>query len=914
MTDAGAFAELDALLDQALDLEPDARAAFVDKLPGATRTRVLKLLKAAQAVTLGAIAEEAGRTYGRLAAKTSADDGAAGRWRLLRELGSGGMGQVFYAERREPGEGSETHGGYEQRAAVKILWAHRSDPDVRARFYRERRILAGLDHPGLARFLDGGFLADGRPWFAMEYVDGVHITEHAATLTIDERIELFTAVCNTVAYAHEQLIVHRDIKPQNVLVDRSGRPRLLDFGVASLLGDADDDGVRTRTQGGPLTLQYASPEQLTGAHVSVTSDVYQLGLLLYELLTGQRAQAVADLPLQEALRHIREVAPPVPSRVAPGGNRDLDAIVMTALAKAPQARYRSATLLAADLQRNLAGRPVSAVPPSRWYEVRLFVRRHLLAVGASLTAALALTAATAVSIHLAQQASAAADRSATARQILADVFSMANPFAAGGAEVTLADALVRARPKIEAQVADDPELAWEVHRSLAEIYEKLGLVTFEADAYREMRMAAERTADASGARLLLAVAGYGGTLTRTDPGEAVTHFAAEWPPGPENHAQVEAWLLGQYNYIGALTRLRRYEAAIEEARRMEQVIEHFEVTDARSLGRLHQHLAGVVRRAGDAEREGYHWQQNVRYMREANEPAALAVALGNRAIYLGRMGAYEQAEVAFREAIAVYEAADHADPFLAGIMRGYGGLQFRMGKTEAAIATTRQALALLDPETQDYARFVAELNLVRYTLVQGDGQALVDAMLQTLNLAHDALADPEAVERVLGPFAKFAWYAGEPALAAAALGLGNCEQATLLSALAPHEDPAEADARATINGLLTTLADQPAPVNPEQLQTTLERFVELRPAFYDVLDDYLFLEQLQHLSAPSPLPAKMAERWRTLQVNRVEAQRVFRDHDTELSGYAPRFADATVKPALCGDAGALSQGSGDLAD
>ena len=337
-----------------------------------------------------------------------------------------------------------------QEAAIKVLWSLRADQEVRARFLRERRLLASLSHPGLARFVDGGFLGDGRPWFAMEYVAGRPIDAYVRELSLDARLRLFKDVCATVAYAHQRLIVHRDIKPQNVLVDESGRARLLDFGIAAVLEDIDD-GVHTRTAGGPLTLQYASPEQLNGGVITVGSDVYQLGLMLYEMLTGEPPYDLKEASLAQAVDAICDRMPPKPSSRNRNVSPDLDAVVMTALAKAPEERYRTATELADDVGRYLEGRPVQAVPQTTWYVARRFLRRNALTASIVGLTAMALTAATLVSVRMANEATTQAARSRAAQQILTDVFQKADPFKGRGAKVTLADALVRAKPEIAAR-------------------------------------------------------------------------------------------------------------------------------------------------------------------------------------------------------------------------------------------------------------------------------------------------------------------------------------------------------------------------------------------------------------------------------------------------------------------------------
>ena len=300
------FLRLDPLLEHALELKGDARETFLANLPEADQSALRDLLRMSEQLTVSQLADAASQVIqGSVSDSSNATEfeSIPGRWRLQRELGSGGMGQVFYAVREAQDSSSQEPGGYLQRAAIKILWSHQAGSSSMARFFRERRILADLDHPGLAKFLDGGLLGDGRPWFAMEYIDGQPLMEYASQQSLSLRLNLFLEVCSAVTHAHQRLVIHRDIKPQNVLVDRQGHARLLDFGVAGVMEDLDD-GIHTRTQGTPLTLQYASPEQVTGGLVTVVSDVYQLGLLLYELLVGDSLRDFQEVALVDAIEEI----------------------------------------------------------------------------------------------------------------------------------------------------------------------------------------------------------------------------------------------------------------------------------------------------------------------------------------------------------------------------------------------------------------------------------------------------------------------------------------------------------------------------------------------------------------------------------------------------------------------------------
>ncbi len=294
-----AWPRLEALLDRLLELPEEAARQELARLPAEDaplRARLEAALVAAQAES-GLLGRPAAESWARLlldpgtepAPPPVAPGTRLGAWEIEGELGRGGMGTVYAVRRAD--------GVYQQLAALKLLSASADEPASRARFLRERQILARLEHPAIARLLDGGVAADGRPWLALERVDGVPLTAFADArcLPVAERLRLFTAVLAAADFAHRNLVVHRDLKPSNILVTAGGEVKLLDFGIAKLLdregeGDDEGDGEMTRTRfGAPLTPQYAAPEQVTGGAVTTATDVYALGLVLYELLCGRAA-------------------------------------------------------------------------------------------------------------------------------------------------------------------------------------------------------------------------------------------------------------------------------------------------------------------------------------------------------------------------------------------------------------------------------------------------------------------------------------------------------------------------------------------------------------------------------------------------------------------------------------------------
>ncbi len=315
-----------------------------------------------------------------------------GAWRVVREIGRGGMGTVYLAERDD--------GQFEQRAAIKVIKRGMDTEAVLRRFYAERQILARLQHPNITRLLDGGMF-DNRPYFVMEYLEGEPLAEYcsrtAASLT--QRITLFLKVCDAVEYAHRNLVLHRDLKPGNILVDSSGVPKLLDFGIAKLL---ELDGSTEQTVLA-LTPQAASPEQVRGEALTTASDVYALGVLLFGLLSGEPPYRIPPHSPAELMRIVCEQpAPRASSLAAPAVARqlqgDLDNILLKAMEKDPARRYQRAADLAADLDRFLQGLPVQARPGGAGYRLRKFAGRHRRSLAIAALALIAITGATANAI------------------------------------------------------------------------------------------------------------------------------------------------------------------------------------------------------------------------------------------------------------------------------------------------------------------------------------------------------------------------------------------------------------------------------------------------------------------------------------------------------------------------------------
>ncbi len=568
----------------------------------------------------------------------SADSAApshAGAFRLLHEIGRGGMGAVYLAERAD--------GAFRQRVAVKVLKRGMDSDAIVARFLRERGILARLEHPGIARLLDGGAADDGRPYFAMEFVEGETLLAWCdqRRLSIRGRLELFERVCRIVQHAHAHLVVHRDLKPANILVTADGEPKLLDFGIAKLISSAPDEGDAPGTLGGRhvMTPDYAAPEQVRGEIVTVATDVYALGLLLLELLAGRRASSLSSLTPAELERAICAApAEPPSARVSDeaGGpvaasrglrpeqlrrqlKGDLDTIVLHALAKEPRQRYASAEALADDVRAFLDGRPIRARPQSRLYRSRRFVGRNRVAVAAACAVGLAIVSGAGLALWQGRAAALERDRArAEARRaqqvqaFLAGLFEASDPQESRGDETTARELLERGVTRIDEELAGQPESQAELSSVIGGVYLSLG--QFER-AETLLRSGAE--------------------LSRNGPAADPARLAR---------------LLQQLGE--SLTAQGRY---------------------AESLAPLEESLA-LRRRADPASAES----------------AASLDALGIRHHYAGDLG---QAETMYREALAIFrERLGPADPSTLATENNLANLMSDRGRFDEAIALHRRIL------------------------------------------------------------------------------------------------------------------------------------------------------------------------------------------------------------------------------
>ncbi|MEN1727706.1 MAG: serine/threonine-protein kinase [Pseudomonadota bacterium] len=596
----------------------------------------------------------------------------AGNWSLISELGRGGLGVVYLAER----SGDD----YEQKAAIKLIKRGMDSDAILRRFQNERRILASLEHPNIARLMDGGVLADGRPWFAMEFVDGETLIRWCdrQALPVAERLRLFIQVCRAVLSAHARLVIHRDLKPSNILVTEQDQVKLLDFGIAKLLDTDGETGVDlTRLGATVMTPEYAAPEQIEGGPVSVATDVYALGVVLYELLSGQhpyREEATTREQLTDAIRESRPVLPsarlaqgrsdsPVASRQLSG---DLDAIVLTAMAGSVEDRYASVEALAEDIQRHLEGLPVRARARSRSYRLGRFLSRYRVAVSAVAAVVIALSAGLGVATWQAREAGYQAQLAEQTRDFVLSLLQQSNPGRnEEGFELRAVDLLQAAADRVESAVDLEPLMQGRLALVLADGLLELG--------------ARDRAME-------LALLGIGRIERSRDQG------------GDQDDA-----LLASGLYVLARTQVNQGQSqdAEQSARRALDLLDALtDLNDDDRFLRI-QLLEVLAHRFGNSLAAGH---QSLFYERALNERVALfgaedasvAPAHYGLAVALQGAGDFDGAVEHLQEAMALLARQSPDHPRMANIHLGIGSAQLGQGRLEAAEASLLLAMQLAE--------------------------------------------------------------------------------------------------------------------------------------------------------------------------------------------------------------------------
>lgn len=646
-----------------------------------------------------------------------------GAYRVVRRIGSGGMGIVYLAERAD--------GQFEQRVALKVIKRGMDSNTILARFHAERRILARLQHPNIARLLDGGVTDDGLPYFTMEYVDGVTITRYCDDkhLSIEARLDLFQEVCTAVQYAHGRLVVHRDLKPSNILVTADGQVKLLDFGIARVMGE-DDEGI-TRSGQRVMTPAYASPEQVRGEPVTTASDVYSLGVVLYELLCGRHphrdtvstpaeleraiSTASAEKPSKFAARLDARAAGPTPTSadeiarvrgLPPARLRrrlegDLDTICLVALRKEPDRRYASASRFLDDIRGHLAGRPVSARPDTVRYRFGKFVNRNRVAVAATAAMWVLVAALTAVyTTRLARERDHArleAQKAAEVSRFLASLFEGADPYQSRGESVTAREMLDRGRERVRTELAGQPDVVADMLRVIGLSYQNLGLFDEALAAFEESVALNEQLYGGGDPRVALALATEAAVYNDRgdyEKAEALGQRSVAIARGVE-HGNDEALASG-LNVLGAAVNMQGrfdeaeafYRESIEASKRLEGPRSVKASTTMNNLALLLHEQS----RYDDAEvlfKEALATQEAVYGARHPET----ATTRYNYAQLFADTGRLEQAKTMWEEVLATDRALyPGGHPNIAFTLSAYARLLSRLGEFEQAEKLEREAL------------------------------------------------------------------------------------------------------------------------------------------------------------------------------------------------------------------------------
>jgi serine/threonine-protein kinase len=733
---AARWRELAPLVDRALELDAAARAAFVAGVPDADLRALLEHLLA-QGDQPGFLDGSSANYAEALIAVPGAHDLAeVGPYRVVELIGEGGSGSVYRAERDAD--------GYVQRVAVKLLRVGLRDPAEQSRFRRERRILARLEHPAIARLLDGGFTAEGVPWFALELVDGEPITRwcDARHAGVDARLDLFLVVCDAVDAAHRALIVHRDLKPANILVDANGRPKLLDFGIAKLLDDTERDDD-TRTGLARLTPAYAAPEQFAGGVVTTAVDVYALGVLLHELLAGSRPRPGADaterlpsdaLARSDARDTIAAARATTARALTQRLRGDLDTIVATALAPEPARRYASVAALAADVRAHLAARPIEARRASAAYRLRKFFARHRAGTIAAVLVAASIVAGAVATLHesrraqaAAAQAQAQAARAGAVKDFVLALFAGVTPDESKGRAIGARDLVERGEARLAETLAAHPELKAELSTVLASAYRQLGALdraaalaqsAVDAGARGDVAAAAliERgriraasgDLDAAEADLRAALVRDGAPASRgeararlaevlvergqPDAARTLLDEALAAPGGNEASRLRDLAALGVVRFrAGDLPGAEETLRAALDASRALNTEKHT------ATAQIEHDLAVVLLQRGAAQDALALLQKAQTTRREllGEKHPDFAQTLFELGVAHGRTGDRATAAQRFGEALAIQRATvGENHPNVASTLNSLGALAWRQGDVDTAIARTREAIGV----------------------------------------------------------------------------------------------------------------------------------------------------------------------------------------------------------------------------
>jgi len=696
------WVRIEHLFYAALELEPNTRAAFLDQAcrdDAELRKEVESLLRL-EGQTMDFLRKPVLDAAHQIAAGTLSGK-RIGAYQLLRLLGEGGMGKVYLAARADD--------LYRKEVAIKTLQGGLGqNPAMLLRFRSERQILANLDHPAIARLLDGGITDDGLPYLVMEYVNGIRVDDYCRInkLGTEQRLKLFCAVCAAVEYAHKNLVVHRDIKPANILVTVEGLPKLLDFGIAKLIDPEAGQIAETRTAERIMTPEYASPEQVRGDQVTTSTDVYALGVLLYELLAGKRPFQLDTTNPLEMVRIICEQEPELPSvasarnpeLAAPDAARtvrgDLDNIVLMAMRKEPARRYVSVSALAGDIKAHLTGYPVHARTDTWKYRSGKFVRRHKTAAAVAVVVTLALVGFSIGMGLLAKRATRERLAAQRQSQFLKGIFEAATPDRTHGQQITPRDLLDEGAKRVDRELADDPELQGALFDTIGDAYSTLGLydqaeiVLERAYALRSKTLGDENTDVADTLFKLATSIRLQGKYAKAEPLFRQSLAIRERNLGRHNTTVAES-----LSALGECLYLENRDADAEPVLRKALALDHELNHDSFSRN----YLALLLKRKGNYPEALQLQREEVDYERQhiGADTSDYALALHNLGGALIDAGDLADAEITERQAIELQRRVfGDNHPNLAYPLNKLGVLLLDKGDWQAAEPLLREALEI----------------------------------------------------------------------------------------------------------------------------------------------------------------------------------------------------------------------------
>jgi len=741
MVTAERWGEVKAVLDGALEKAPGERTAFVAAACGEDselRAEVESLL-AFEEGSAGFIEEP---LFGRFAGGPGLEEGQrVGPYRVVREIGRGGMGAVYLAVRADE--------EFDQRVALKLVGTGSAAEIVR-RFRAERQILAHLDHPNIAKLLDGGTAEDGRPYFVMEYVEGRPIDEVAGGLPLRERLALFREVCVAVHFAHQNLVVHRDLKPANVLVTGEGVPKLLDFGIAKLLDPGGTDPGLSELGLRPMTLKFASPEQVGGMPITTASDVYALGVLLHVLLTGRSPYSVAADDRQALERAITQGEATRPSQAverredARRLTGDLDTIVLRAMDLKPERRYASAEQLAADVQRYLYGLPVLARKDTAGYRMGKFARRHKAGVAAAAAVLLLILGFSVTVTLLLRKAERDRDRAEAVSGFLEELFTVSDPRSSRGKTITAREVLDRGRKQIAGERQVAPETRAALMDTMGRVYRSLGLYD-EASSLLEDSLRLRRQTlgpnhlDVAASEINLALVLQ--SMGEKAKSEVLTRQALEIFRRQGATATLE-YATGLNNLGGLLEERGEHEAAEALFRETLSLKQKIPGSDD-EVAHAYNNLGDVLYAKGDLASAEPYLRKGLAMRRKllGGEPHPdVATSLNNLASLLEAKGERAEAKKLYREALAMRRKLfEGRGSKVAQSLNNLAFVLLAEGRPAEAEPFAREALSLAGESFPPNSRAVLLRNLAVALAGQGKGR-------EAEPLAREALAIFRAVK------------------------------------------------------------------------------------------------------------------------------------------------------------------------